>query len=448
MGSQPGRNAPCPCGSGKKYKKCCRQRERESEARRNARGGAASRTLDWIFQQYPAEAAAALDEGFFGGLSESERERLDELDEGLLQMVEVNSMEWLIADGVLNLEDGPKATTALALETGGPLLSAEGRAHLEELWRQPLQLYEVVESHSGEALLLRDGRDPTATPVRVVERFGSRSLSAGDVIAARIISGAPRELSGAIYDFSGFESHVHSALDEEEESEGLDPETTAMILIDVWLQRLVAPLPTIVDAATGTALTLVTDHYRVLDRVGLSRALSDCSEVVDSGEGGWTRLEEPEASRSRSLVAINPGKSPDRIELFSRSVQSADANRSWFQDLAGSHVEFVVREMTDPMAALKNMPPTEAPAPPEVEIPAELRQEIQRNAYRDWADVPIPALGNITPREAVKTERGRRKVERLLRSYETSEARASRRTGEEPMDFGFLWEEIGLDPPS
>jgi len=23
MGVNPGRNAPCPCGSGKKYKKCC-----------------------------------------------------------------------------------------------------------------------------------------------------------------------------------------------------------------------------------------------------------------------------------------------------------------------------------------------------------------------------------------------------------------------------------------
>jgi uncharacterized protein YecA (UPF0149 family) len=23
LGKQPGRNDPCPCGSGKKYKKCC-----------------------------------------------------------------------------------------------------------------------------------------------------------------------------------------------------------------------------------------------------------------------------------------------------------------------------------------------------------------------------------------------------------------------------------------
>lgn len=448
MTSEPGRNAPCPCGSGKKHKKCCLQRERDAEARRHARDGTASRALDWILQHHPDGAAAAFDEGFFGGLSEAERERLKELGNGLSQMVEINSMEWLLADGSLDLEDERKATTALLLGKGGPLLSAEGRAYIEELRRQPLGLYEVVESHPGEGLLLRDARDSKAPPVQVLERAGSRSLSARDVIAARIIPGEPAELSGAIYGFSGSEFHAHGALDELEESDGLDPEKAALILIDVWLHRLVAPLPTIVDAATGTAVTLVTDHYRVSDRTALSRALRDCPEVDDTGNGGWVRLEEPEASMSRSLVAINPGKGPDRIELFCRSLQLADENRSWFQDLVGASVQFVAREITDPMAALKDMPRPGATTSPEVEIPAELREELQRNAYRNWADEAIPALGDMTPREAVKTDRGRRKVKRLLRSYEAQEARASRRTGDKPMDFGFLREAIGLEPES
>jgi uncharacterized protein YecA (UPF0149 family) len=29
-GSRPGRNDPCPCGSGKKYKKCCGQQDAAS----------------------------------------------------------------------------------------------------------------------------------------------------------------------------------------------------------------------------------------------------------------------------------------------------------------------------------------------------------------------------------------------------------------------------------
>ncbi len=31
MTTRPGRNAPCPCGSGKKYKKCCLFREAQNE---------------------------------------------------------------------------------------------------------------------------------------------------------------------------------------------------------------------------------------------------------------------------------------------------------------------------------------------------------------------------------------------------------------------------------
>ena len=31
-----GRNAPCPCGSGKKYKHCCLEREQESQAKARA----------------------------------------------------------------------------------------------------------------------------------------------------------------------------------------------------------------------------------------------------------------------------------------------------------------------------------------------------------------------------------------------------------------------------
>ena len=33
---EPGRNDPCPCGSGKKYKKCCRDKDLAAERGQNA----------------------------------------------------------------------------------------------------------------------------------------------------------------------------------------------------------------------------------------------------------------------------------------------------------------------------------------------------------------------------------------------------------------------------
>ena len=36
MSEKPGRNEPCPCGSGKKFKKCCQNKFEAPESTRNA----------------------------------------------------------------------------------------------------------------------------------------------------------------------------------------------------------------------------------------------------------------------------------------------------------------------------------------------------------------------------------------------------------------------------
>lgn len=78
--------------------------------------------------------------------------------------------------------------------------------------------------------------------------------------------------------------------------------------------------------------------------------------------------------------------------------------------------------------------------------PEEERELVQRTLeqhYRSWPDEELPALGGLTPREAVEDREGRERVIALLRDFEESQASAP-----EPMrgfDFGFLWQELGLD---
>jgi hypothetical protein len=60
--------------------------------------------------------------------------------------------------------------------------------------------------------------------------------------------------------------------------------------------------------------------------------------------------------------------------------------------------------------------------PPSEEVQQALRQaslQAIQAYYRTWPDQSVPALGNITPREAVRTERGRKAVEDLIRSFES-----------------------------
>jgi hypothetical protein len=63
--------------------------------------------------------------------------------------------------------------------------------------------------------------------------------------------------------------------------------------------------------------------------------------------------------------------------------------------------------------------------------------------YRSWPDEEVPALGNVTPREAVADPELRPDVIRLLLDFEERN-----RSAPGPMkefDFGFLWDELGLD---
>jgi hypothetical protein len=66
--------------------------------------------------------------------------------------------------------------------------------------------------------------------------------------------------------------------------------------------------------------------------------------------------------------------------------------------------------------------------------------------YRNVLDEPVGTLGGLTPRAAVKTEDGRRKVVEWLKLLENMTAKSG--PGNNAMasyDFGWMWKELGLD---
>ena len=91
MTAKTGRNQPCPCGSGKKFKQCCLRKEEEAEreamaalnqARQEGRGGSYSdlvKTVDRLAAEYEDDVAlaeasnAAVDLVHAGKLDEAEQ---------------------------------------------------------------------------------------------------------------------------------------------------------------------------------------------------------------------------------------------------------------------------------------------------------------------------------------------------------------------------------------
>lgn len=72
-----------------------------------------------------------------------------------------------------------------------------------------------------------------------------------------------------------------------------------------------------------------------------------------------------------------------------------------------------------------------------------IEQVIHRH-YAHGSDETIPALGGLTPRQAIQTPAGLERVKGLLREYEDGERRQSAAQGRPAVSYQFLWEALGI----
>ncbi len=448
-----GRNDPCPCGSGKKYKKCCLGKEEATASDLGGEKSAIQTAMDWLYERYPEQVGAAIHDDFMGERDEDELDELESLPPHSAQALMINIGEWLLTEAVLT--DGGKERRALDLVLGpkGPRLTADGREWLIEVARRPLSLYEVREVKKGEGLLLRDLLQSDAAPVWVHEKTASSLLVPWEIFGARL---ACKEgvmvMTGAAYPMDRDRAHdcLESIEEEIAETPGdpaLKRKLIAWDIIDYWLESLLEerPLPRMVDAGTGEKLDLTTDRYRVPDWKALGAALANQADVEGNRKEGWTRFLELKDGHRRLLASLTAGKG-DLLEVFCRSLKQADKTREWLEGLAGGAVVYKIREVVDP----RSQKARDAAAPAAAaDIPREVERQVMRDYfkkhYESWPTIPLPALGGKSPLQAVKTKKGRAEVAELLKSFELLEHRRAAQTGGEPFDFRFLWERLGID---
>jgi hypothetical protein len=456
--SKIGRNDPCSCGSGKKYKQCCLKiQENKANEAEQERSLAAPKAIDWLHSRHGKAIKMALIESFFGGLSEEEYERFEALNDDAYGMAMINAMEWLLAEGTIQVRGQEVPVNDCLLGPGGPVFSTVQRQWIEQLGMARLGLYEVVDLVPGERMQLRDLLFPELEPIWVQEKSGSAEAALLDVTAARIMTvGDHYELSGAVYGF-----HRHKCLDLlnelREELEGLDPsdpltrEIIGAIIPDRSLQMLTAPfvLPDLVDMTTGQPVLFVTDHYRVNDPAALERNLAGQADIEGDSTAGWVRLLKGDDGQLRASLNVDPGTQADRIKVSYRTQDFADQGRPWFESLMDSAVTFIARDISDPKGMLSSTDsatPPAKPKPPSIppEVMTQVIDEHMRSFYAEWADSPLPALGYQSPREAMETPEGLEQVRFLLRTYEHGEAAQARQQNRQPVSFQFLWNDLGI----
>jgi hypothetical protein len=194
--AQAGRNAPCPCGSGKKYKHCCLAKDDAHQAsaatagtyQAPATGEIADelRAIDWFLKNYE-EAANDVISVFFQDTRLGLREKIEKLPEVEKSSLLFNLHEWLIAEGKIDTDDALVKVSDVLLGPDGPLLSANGRRYIEDLAVSTLSIYEVLEVHTGKGLLLRDMVYTDEPPVFVHDREASFIFSPLGIMGVRIL---------------------------------------------------------------------------------------------------------------------------------------------------------------------------------------------------------------------------------------------------------------------
>jgi hypothetical protein len=140
------------------------------------------------------------------------------------------------------------------------------------------------------------------------------------------------------------------------------------------------------------------------------------------------------------------------VSLLYKTAALAEQGRAWFEALAGDSVKFLLREVSDPKGLLSNADPSKIPATrgsglPEGLDPGALADAIAgvvKRSYEHWADEPIPALNDQTPRQAIGSVTGLERVKGLLRSYQDGEVRMAAQQGRPEISYQFLWDELGL----
>lgn len=392
-----------------------------------------------------------------------------QLDDDGMTMVSINAGEWLLARGEIHARGGLRDINSYLIGQDGPYLTPGQKAWITQLRERPLRLYRVTDVRRDEGLTLVDELDAEAEPQTVRERSGSLSAKPGMLMGARIMqasdaAGAHLELSGAIYPFAKLcEAQVLAQVRDAlagaaalklhaENMRDLAEIEIASAWMAQWFEP--APLPQIRDAATGDPMLLVTDHYRVRDAAALAAALAAQPDVSGDAQQSWHRETRGGDGQLRSLVAINPGREADRIEVFCRTQRQADEGRAWFEALAGAAVQHLMREITDPASSGARAhkgadveTPTAAASPayglsPEMLTQA-LEQLIHRH-YAKWCDETIPALRGLTPRQAIATPAGLERVKGLLREYEEGERQQSTEQGRSAVPYQFLWDALGI----
>jgi hypothetical protein len=448
-----GRNEPCPCQSGKKYKKCCLDRERT--ARSEEPGRAALQALDGrLVSLIHTFAVKRFGDAWKSALLEVARWMGDVPE--LLQLAAPWTAYTLEMEGRLVLD--------WFEEDRANRLSPQERAWLavqRDVW---LGVWEILECEPGVGVLARDLL--TGETRSVKEVAGSRGVVRRDVLLARVAT------LGEVSVFGGMFPHklppdaaapvVEGARRRLRVKGPVTPsrvqsEALGRVLIGAWSKAVRelaarAARPPRLQNTDGEPLLFTEDLFAFEPggRTQVEVALRTMENVSppdddDDPDGKYTFKRPGNAVHAQwdNTVVGQVWVTEDALRVATNSVARADALRRLVEEACGGLLQHRAREHVDPVSKLADPARLQATGEePRSLASVQMLLEFKRAHYQSWPDQPLPALGGKTPREATRTARGREQVDLLLRTMENRE----QHDPDQAFDFADLRKELGLRP--
>jgi hypothetical protein len=146
-----------------------------------------------------------------------------------------------------------------------------------------------------------------------------------------------------------------------------------------------------------------------------------------------------------------------RLKIEVNSARRAETIRKEIETRLGKHASYVTTEIQSPDAMLQTIGDRQGemsgqdPHPDELMQIPEVREQIEKTLFthwENWIDQKIPALGNITPRKAVKDPDGRESVEALLLDAERHMDANTQMRDAGAVAIAEVRRRLGLDKPA
>jgi hypothetical protein len=469
-----GRNDPCLCGSGKKYKKCCFMKESIQTVTRLLLVKTSEELIPELLQYAVDKYGEELFDDAWDEFGGDEQEFCIEESPYREMFIRWLLFLWLPDEYLTDEEEmtypSPDTIGAQFLHKKGSGLDSLSVKYLEAALRDPLSFWQVEAVEPGRGIMVRDlllGRErfledvSSSHTVHMWDILLASTMTVDGVCVINIVApfSLPAKISQCIL------NERYMDFEKMEESEAIhrlfDEDYDLIWLYQDLLDELSNPLIPELRNTDGEAMVFTTSLYEFnpSDRPAIIEGMSRITEFEcepgkrkDTSHFTWVG----QSAKQSLMENITKGIIKVRKKYIETECNSTERDNLLRHNidsvLAGliSHKKTSCKHPSDIGGSEKAVASGRRKAPEVLdlkdfpdEVQAGIKEQIDK-MHLKWADTPVPALDNRTPREAIKEPEGKERVIRLINNWENMQSRMKEQ--QFVFDFNKLRSSLDLPP--